>query len=192
MPNSLVVDVAYAADEPMVVGEGSASFKGVRVSVGPLWNSRPKVSISLRVDPSPLVRVEDLAGSGPGLTPAGDDLLVGYVAGLVLGGENEKEATEIVKFAMSKTTSLSATLLRHAVFGELPQPAHRLLESGDLEPLLRFGSTSGKAMIIGLALGLSRSQNPGGYSHWRTERIYSTVLGDLKSFDAEIGLPLPL
>lgn len=44
--------------------------------------------------------------------------------------------------------------------GDLPEPAHLLLEDGDVEPLLRFGSTSGKGMILGL-------------------RVFSVKIGDM-------------
>jgi hypothetical protein len=41
------------------------------------------------------------------------------------------------------TTALSRTLLRLAAQGSVPEAAHRLLEEGDLNPLLDFGATSG-------------------------------------------------
>jgi hypothetical protein len=93
-----------------------------------------------------------LAGRGPGLTPAGDDLLAGYAAGLVLWHRRHEEAQAIADAAAPLTTLLSGTLLRHAARGELPEAAHALLERGDPEPLRRFGRSSGRVLMLGLAL----------------------------------------
>jgi len=98
--------------------------------------------------PAPLVRA--LAGMGPGLTPSGDDVLAGYVAGLVLLHGMRKKATRIAEEAAARTTSLSATLLRHAALGEVPEPVHILLATGDVRPLLSFGHSSGPAWLRGL------------------------------------------
>jgi hypothetical protein len=51
----------------------------------------------------------------------------------------------------ARTTTLSATLLRLAARGHLPEPAHALVENGDIGPLLDFGATSGKGIALGLA-----------------------------------------
>ena len=116
------------------------------------WDPRPVPRIRLDVDrqwrPDPI----RLAGRGSGLTPAGDDILAGYAAGLTLFHGRRQEAEEIAAVAAPRTSSLSATLLRHAARGELPEPAHRLLEDGDPEPLRRFGHSSGRALLLGLAL----------------------------------------
>jgi hypothetical protein len=74
------------------------------------------------------------------LTPLGDDILVGRLA----SGRNGVAAS-------AGTTRLSRVLLRRAALGELPEPAHALLEDGDPGPLLRLGSTSGRGILLGLA-----------------------------------------
>jgi hypothetical protein len=98
--------------------------------------------------PEPLV--SELAGLGPGLTPAGDDLLAGYIAGLVLLHGQRKKAIRLADDAAARTGSLSATLLRHAALGEVPEPVHALLATGDARPLLSFGHSSGAAWLRGL------------------------------------------
>src|SRR6185295_423560 len=119
---------------------------------GDVWDPVPQVRVRIAIDialvPDPII----FAGRGPGLTPAGDDLLAGYAAGLALFADRETEAHAIAERAAARTTLLSATLLRHAARGELPEPAHALLEDGDPLPLLAFGHTSGKALLLGLAL----------------------------------------
>lgn len=97
--------------------------------------------------------VEELAGRGEGLTPAGDDYLVGYAAALALLKGRRAEARALAEAAAARTTRLSATLLRHAARGELPEPAHALLERWDPGPLLGFGHSSGRWIFKGLAAG---------------------------------------
>jgi hypothetical protein len=52
----------------------------------------------------------------------------------------------------ARTTSLSATLLRLAARGALPEAAHRVLENGDPKPLLAWGASSGSGLLAGLGL----------------------------------------
>jgi len=40
--------------------------------------------------------------------------------------------------------------LRHAALGEVPEPVHILLATGDARPLLSFGHSSGTAWLRGL------------------------------------------
>ncbi len=116
------------------------------------WDPRPVPRIRLEVDRRWRPDAVRLAGRGSGLTPAGDDVLAGYAAGLTLFHGRCLEAVRIAAVAAPRTTTLSATLLRHAARGELPEPAHSLLEEGDPEPLRRFGHSSGCALLLGLAL----------------------------------------
>jgi hypothetical protein len=109
---------------------------------------RVKLLVERRFKPC----VELLAGRGRGLTPSGDDLLCGYASGLVLWHGRTEQAARIAEAAAARTSLLSATLLRCAARGELPEPAHALLARGDPAPLRRFGHTSGSALLVGLAL----------------------------------------
>jgi hypothetical protein len=101
--------------------------------------------------------VERWAGAGPGLTPAGDDVLAGYIAALVLYRGERGTAAATAERAAARTGSLAATLLRHAARGELPEPAHRLLDDSDPAPLLAFGHSSGPCLMLGLALGVTHA-----------------------------------
>jgi Protein of unknown function (DUF2877) len=91
-----------------------------------------------------------IAGKGPGLTPAGDDMLAGYISGLVLLHGQRSRASRLAERAASRTTAFSATLLRHAARGEVPEPVHILLATGDSRPLLAFGHSSGSWWLRGL------------------------------------------
>lgn len=174
MPNGIAWHVLPAAGEKVTVGNGQAETSQAVIVPGPVWEPVPVPRYCLTLNPcsapDPLQLIIDclgpisgssrltpdllaLAGRGQGLTPAGDDVLCGYLAGLVLWHQREREAAVIAAAAAARTTALSATLLRHAAAGELPGPAHALVAAGDPAPLRSFGHTSGQALMTGLALG---------------------------------------
>ncbi|SNR78519.1 DUF2877 domain-containing protein [Blastococcus mobilis] len=105
-----------------------------------------------------------LVGLGPGLTPAGDDVMAGTVAGLVLLGHPSAErfAAGVYALAAGRTTELSRALLRHAacgrVSGEYAAVLHALVGERPLAPamagLLATGATSGRAMALGLCTAI--------------------------------------
>lgn len=152
MPNGIECELPLEAGAPVRVGGGGVSAAGISVVLGADWDPVPVPSIRLTTEhpfiPDPI----RLAGRGDGLTPAGDDLLIGYIAGLVLFHGRRDSAVAIAGLAAPRTTLLSAALLRHAANGELPEPAHTLLTEGDPRPMLRFGHSSGRAMMQGIAL----------------------------------------
>ena len=152
MPNGVETDLVVERGEACWLGEGRLEAGGRAVLPGPVWDPVPTVLVRLSVDRRFTPDPERLAGRGGGLTPSGDDVLCGYVAGLVLWHGRAGDAASIATAAAARTTLLSATLLRHAARGELPEPAHALLERGDPEPLRRFGHSSGRAILLGLAL----------------------------------------
>jgi hypothetical protein len=111
-----------------------------------------------------------LLGKGEGLTPEGDDVLVGTLAGLRLlgpvmgesgvGGMLAALAPIVLTEAPFRTTALSAALLRHAVAGEVADPVAAFLQAltgrGDLQEavdgLHTMGNTSGIATACGVLL----------------------------------------
>jgi hypothetical protein len=115
-----------------------------------------------------------LLGRGPGLTPAGDDVLAGLLASTVtlapavrIGPDDGLVATarsageRIADLAREATTAVSAALLRHAARGEVAAPAAQVLRAltgrGDLSTaltaLLAVGSSSGRDLTLGLLAG---------------------------------------
>lgn len=151
MPNGVECDVRVVRGDRVRVGGGAVA--AAVIDDGTLdWDAVPRPRVALRaaadIDIDPLA----LAGRGPGLTPAGDDLLAGYAAGLVLFHGRRDEARRLAAEAAPRTTGLSATLLWHAADGELSEPAHLLLERGESAPLLGWGHTSGRLLALGLAL----------------------------------------
>lgn len=112
-----------------------------------------------------------LIGMGPGLTPLGDDVLVGAMAGSLLLGEaaGNRALRQLVAgvtpgiraLARERTTALSATLLRHGLCGEVDDASAGLLRAlcgrGDLgaalDSLLAMGHSSGTGLATGLLAG---------------------------------------
>lgn len=99
-----------------------------------------------------LAGVEGLAGRGTGLTPAGDDVLMGIVYGLWVWypshppRRSRQEWLEmIVETAVPRTTTLSANFLRAAAEGEAVRQWHDLVNgcSGAIDQILAIGHTSG-------------------------------------------------
>lgn len=114
----------------------------------------------------------ELVGLGPGLTPAGDDLLAGTIAGLVIFGRALDSTAAVqagrllgaeVSARAGRTTPLAADLSGHATAGAVAQPigavCHALVGQRPLRPaldrLLAVGHTSGRDLAEGLALGVS-------------------------------------
>jgi len=105
-----------------------------------------------------------LAGLGPGLTPAGDDYLVGFMAGLrVWPGPCELAPNEVCQIILEetegKTTLLSGAFLRSARKGLFGENWHRLLTEltgGEAigiqraaRRILSSGATSGADALAG-------------------------------------------
>lgn len=145
------------------VGETTASIGGGKLVVGDLvavagqvWEPVPAVPQAPVRQPCPPEPVMRLLGAGPGLTPAGDDVIAGYLAGLCLLHHRNREAGELAARATGQTTHLSETLIEHAAHGELPEAAHSFVARGDASALLRFGHSSGRHLLLGLVLAGAR------------------------------------
>jgi len=105
-----------------------------------------------------------LIGMGPGLTPAGDDVMAGTVAGLVLLGHPAapRFAAGVDALAACRTTELSRAVLRHAAAGrvssEYAAVLHALVGERPLAPavdaLLTSGSTGSRATALGLCTAI--------------------------------------
>jgi hypothetical protein len=105
-----------------------------------------------------------LIGLGPGLTPAGDDVMAGTMAGLVLLGHPAapRFSAGVLSLTAGRTTELSRALLRHAaagrVSGEYAAVLRGLVGEKPLQPaidgLLATGSTSGRALALGLCTAI--------------------------------------
>jgi len=114
---------------------------------------------------------EKMIGLGPGVTPAGDDLLIGFLAGLwSTSGKDQSRLFFIQSFGdrlmelAAQTNLISHTYLYHAIHGQFSSSLSNLAESIALgseniqdiaETAMRVGHSSGMDSATGLLIGLS-------------------------------------
>lgn len=117
--------------------------------------------------------VSSLIGLGSGLTPSGDDLLIGYITGLRCATRDRSEQVQfitnlgkIITDLSTQTTDISRTYLYHAAHGQvssrLVDLAQAICRGGNNERLssiaeaaMKIGHTSGMDTVTGLLLGLT-------------------------------------
>jgi hypothetical protein len=114
--------------------------------------------------------VEALAGRGPGLTPAGDDALVGYLlARRALDPlDARRDAAVALQIAREATGEPARSLLRAAARGEAFEPVASMLaallqaDGPAISPAIRrlaaLGATTGRATLTGLIRGLQAAR----------------------------------
>jgi len=123
--------------------------------------------------------VQGLIGLGPGLTPSGDDFLVGALAVLAALGESDARAAiarAILETLPGLTTPLSGCFLRAAAAGHVGENLHRLISlimTGDLDAAVataqKIGHSSGWDMTAGILTTL-RLRLRLAATHWKTCR----------------------
>lgn len=117
-----------------------------------------------------------LIGLGPGLTPSGDDFLVGLCS--VYKMQNISSCLscpffdEIVRSSQVLTNEISAITLKKAAHGQVRESLNDLLScmvSGSTEELvpvldkiIGIGSSSGTDILLGILCGLERNLEAGG------------------------------
>ncbi|WP_053368878.1 DUF2877 domain-containing protein [Bacillus sp. FJAT-27245] len=117
-----------------------------------------------------------LIGLGPGLTPSGDDFLVGLFTAMNIPNspifENRELAGQVVRDAKSLTNDISFMALKKASQGHVRESINHLVKSiftgGDeelilsLNKVLSIGSTSGTDIALGIYYGLEANRKIGG------------------------------
>lgn len=113
--------------------------------------------------------VEKMIGLGPGVTPSGDDILIGFLAGLwSTAGQNQDMLTFLDSFGhqlmqcAKQTSEISRTYLFHAARGQFSSSLSQLagaIAKGDpieqkMEEAMRIGHSSGMDTVTGLLIGL--------------------------------------
>jgi hypothetical protein len=114
--------------------------------------------------------IKRLVGFGKGLTPSGDDFLLGLIASLYLINDPRldylvSKIKEIIASEREKTTFLSAKFLEYASQGRFSESILNLLEAiltknpaateEAVKKCLDFGASSGRDTLFGIASGLS-------------------------------------
>lgn len=161
-PSLSAVEPARLAAAALVLSGVSAAEAGVDIE-----RARAAVAALVAGDAQPACA---LLGGGPGLTPAGDDVIAGALAAyaLIAGGIGAAAVAEILAHARRATTSLSAALLSCAAAGQVvPEAADFLAAlSGEgevqsaLARLRSIGSTSGTALAVGIVAAIDADSRP--------------------------------
>lgn len=115
--------------------------------------------------------IENLLGRGSGLTPSGDDFIIGLLLtlnrwndALGIGNELQSFNVRVVEAAYAKTTTLSANLIECAAEGQGDErliAALDFLMTGEsnqdrlLNELLNWGNSSGVDALVGMVVGIS-------------------------------------
>ena len=108
------------------------------------------------------------AGRGRGLTPSGDDLLMGWIYTLVRWGGTQALKLDQLRQALfqaieNRTTSISLNLIKAAAGGEIDERLLRAFEmmiglrpfeDRAIQDILEWGSSSGIEVCAGMGLGI--------------------------------------
>ena len=137
--------------------QGALSSNALRFWVGPLSSAVANADVG-----GSTAIARRVAGLGPGLTPAGDDLLLGaiYAAWVLHPAELAGAlAGAVVEAACPRTTSLSSAWLRAGSRGEASMVWHHFLRAllaadmaivhASVQKLLAVGHTSGADALAG-------------------------------------------
>ena len=149
--------------------ERLAGYVSVRVRLGWEEGLMPVRAWDFSYWPKVRELAQSLCGRGIGLTPSGDDMLVGWMAaGWLLYGPMPgflNACQQIVEVAKRQTHLLSRCWLGYAAEGNVAQPICALLDtltrdderqlSIAAEAVLAMGATSGRDVIQGILLMLN-------------------------------------
>lgn len=110
--------------------------------------------------------IKFLIGRGKGLTPSGDDLIIGYLFVMkMLSPERAETLSQaLINYPLS-TTDVSKAYLLSCVKGHVSSPLHEfykaIQEEADIDKLskhitkiMRIGHTSGRDMTLGIKIGM--------------------------------------
>jgi hypothetical protein len=161
---------------PTIRPDPEALRRVVRLAVGTCGLDADRVQALGAVDPGTdshgwTAVGRTLVGRGPGLTPAGDDVLAGFLVGLHaagLGPLARELGARLDRELTSRTTAFSADLVRLAAAGHAAGEMIRLLRAlhGRVRPadldasasgMLAIGHTSGADLATGVCLGIAVS-----------------------------------
>lgn len=107
-----------------------------------------------------------LVGRGKGLTPSGDDILLGFFLVLKLFGQDAGLTQALLDFAAQSTTAVSAAYLKNLANGSVSEYFQAFCQAvaleypnglrSAIEKIKTIGSTSGFDSLLGMSLGIRK------------------------------------
>lgn len=150
--------------------------QGILESYQVAINNQPSDALSLHQDALkdrlmmfkqwPTLEVmKQFVGLGIGLTPSGDDFLLGLFSVFHYYHTSEwrlvlEYKDDLLQYIKERTTSVSYHMLKQMIYGQTNEALKTVIEKGpdmtlkDLETFLHIGSTSGTDMLVGVLVGL--------------------------------------
>jgi hypothetical protein len=154
-------------DEALARSASTPLAPGLNAAAGRAARSALSLAIRRRDPGGFLEAARGLVGLGEGLTPAGDDYLVGALAGLHRLGDgwpvgDAPLRDAVIAHACRTTPTVSAAFLLYAVKGQFSEPLRDLAMAGSAAAtreaaaaLARMGATSGVDTLAGMREALA-------------------------------------
>jgi Protein of unknown function (DUF2877) len=149
-----------------VLGRGRAPGDELGRAARPLLMRLVEASAALDTA-SVLEALAPLLGLGPGLTPSGDDCVIGWLAGVWTGRAEGRQVVRSLHAglmaAAARTTDVSRAFLAAASDGALSEPMYRFVTTRTMQSLVDVvttGETSGGDLLAGYFLARAAMASP--------------------------------
>lgn len=149
MPNGVECGVQVAPAAKVGIGRGRLTLGHLEIAPGPPWDPVPRFPDLESLPAGPVPAGIQMGSWLPSAGLGYHALIAGYVAGLVLLHGQWRRAEQVAASVSASAGPLGATVLRHAARGEVPEPVHVLLATGDLGRMVA-SSPTGTAWLRGL------------------------------------------
>lgn len=160
--NTNVVDLSYPMTvKPSLLQTIAAVIRSKNPMTGLEGKDTPLIhnhDILKHMDPisNPTI----IVGRGLGLTPSGDDVLIGIIFTLSLLGDENTLRVLREKINLESTNHISAQFIRHAFEGYFSESLLKLVNANSMEEtideIIKTGHTSGADTLLGIYYGVSR------------------------------------
>ncbi|MHA0858187.1 oxamate carbamoyltransferase subunit AllH family protein [Paenibacillus sp. CMAA1364] len=161
------IERVYTSDSPFDFEMSKMLHERTQLLISELQNKRMSTAIKYATS---------LIGLGPGLTPAGDDFLVGLFTVFNIKDSPyvsyQSFREEVVSQAKSLTNDISYAALEKAAVGKVRESISDLMSDlfrsneegliGSLRKVLAIGSSSGTDIALGIVAGLEINMKIGG------------------------------
>lgn len=108
---------------------------------------------------NPLINPNEIIGRGLGLTPSGDDILIGILFVLFSKGKEQQVDKIKLEASLSRTNDISREFLQYALKGIFSESLLELLGTDNIDQsvncILSTGHTSGADSLLGIHYGIN-------------------------------------